>query len=215
MNLNETLTGKVLRSEMKRGAWQNYLQMTSYLLLMGLIVASGLFLSTYLSPTWIVLLSSFSIIVLLALLASRVLKILRVLQVPLLLLACLISGVMLSQITSDMPYLQGTLIMLLLNYLLLSSIHYILKFEFQGFNLLLVILAICFSVVGSLLIFVEGNNILQLIWTLATFLCLDILLYTLIQQVLQTKDQSILPMLSGVVLLHIALFMNGILLVSI
>lgn len=215
MNPNEAQIADELRPASLNPYWLNYFKMSVYLLAMAILVALGFGLSSYLSSTWIAVLSGLSILVLLALLASRLMKPLAFLNLPLLILVCLISGVMLSQLTRDMRQLQMALCILFLNYLLLSSIDYIVKFEFQGFNLLLVILAISFSLVGSLLIFVEGNNLLQLIWTLATFLCLDILLYTLMQQVLQTEDKAVLPMLSGVVLLHIALFMNGILLLSV
>ena len=130
------------------------------------------------------------------------------LQMPLLILACYLSGLMLYLLLTTGTSLQMPLLGLVANYLVLTICIRFLKFQFQGFNIILALLAIIFAFVGAFLIYISGKDARQIIWLLATFLCLDILLYTLMQQILKTEDQSIFPMLSGFVLLHIALFFN-------
>lgn len=191
--------------------WKNHGQIILYLILMGLIVLSGMATAPLFPPTYLAFLAGMSIVALLGLLLARFVKALSFLQVPLLISVSYLSGLMLYLLLlngTGWQILAIPLLALLANYLVLTACIRLLKFQFQRFNLVLALLAIIFAFVGGFLIYISGRGGLQFIWLFATLLCLDILLYTLMQQILKTEDQPIYPMLSGVVLLHIALFFN-------
>src|SRR5690606_18933823 len=115
---------------------------------MGSIVALGLVLASVIPAPIVATLAGLSLFVRIALLVTRFIKGLSILQIPLLIVACLVSGLMLSQITNSIWHLTLISIALCVNFLLLLIGAQWLPFQFQKFNLLLAILAICFSFVG-------------------------------------------------------------------
>jgi hypothetical protein len=94
------------------------------------------------------------------------------------------------------------------NFILLVLFARYAQAEFQRFNLLLAILAIAFSFIGIMLIFVEEETSIRLIWTTAAFICLDILLYTLLKKILKTEAKEYFSLASPIILLQIGLLVN-------
>ncbi|MEL6406439.1 MAG: hypothetical protein AAFR81_18860 [Chloroflexota bacterium] len=202
------------QANQQTAGWHPLILLGSYMGIMSSLVLCGIWLAYQLPSAWVVFLAGISILLLLGLLVARFINRLSMLQHPLMVLVCLVSGLMLAQLITAPAQAYTALIVLGVNLLCLGILTSQRIFAFQRFNLLLAVLAICFSFIGMILIFVQVNTAIQLIWLIAGSVCLDILLYTLLQQILQTEDESVFTLAIGVVLLQIALFMNLLLIFS-
>lgn len=188
--------------------WYRWLSTSLGLLAMAVVTALGGFAADLLPTSVVAMLSGISVFVLLGLLLVRFIKQLAAFHLPMLLLTCLLSGLMLYPLLQQPARLATTLTLLTLCYGLLTLVAAYLRLQFERFNTVLALLALSFSFIGAILVFMSGSIPMQILWTSAAFVCLALLILVSLRGLLHEEDSDYLNTLSGLTLLHIASLMN-------
>lgn len=120
--------------------WYRWLSTSLGLLAMAVVTALGGFAADLLPTSVLAMLSGISVFVLLGLLLVRFIKQLAAFHLPMLLLTCLLSGLMLYPLLQQPARLATTLALLTLCYGLLTLVAAYLRLQFERFNTVLALL---------------------------------------------------------------------------